>query len=181
MSDMFTILNQLAGMFDDEAKKMIDRINTGADYTSDVFNEPVEFSVDIERPKSLKGYHGVYVFIMTEDVYMITDQFWAWNAVAGAPFEYCKNRNLQKGECLYVGSCSSKSIYSRMGEHFKADVSTTSLNINHPNRNLLKNSVKIIAFPLKKKYDGYSTRLIVTSLEERLHSELKPLTGKSKV
>ncbi len=180
MSDMITVLNRLTGMFDAEAKKMIDRINTGADYTSDVFNDTVEFSVNIERPRSLIGYRGVYIFIMTEDVSMTIEQCWGWNNVAGAPFEYCKNRDLLKGKCLYVGSCSSKSIYSRMGEHFKSDGSITSLNINHPNRELLKNSVKIIAFPLKREFDNYS-RLVVTSLEERLHDALKPITGKRRV
>jgi hypothetical protein len=177
---MITILNQLTGLFDAEAKKMLDRINTGADYTSDVFNDPVEFSVNIERPKSLIGYRGVYIFIMTEDVSMTTEQCWGWNNVAGAPFEYCKNRDLLKGQCLYVGSCSSKSIYSRMGEHFKSDGSTTSLNINHPNRELLKNSVKIIAFPLKRKYDLYS-RLIVTSIEKILSDALGQIVGKKRV
>lgn len=180
MNDMITILNQLNGVFDAETNKMLDRINKGSAYTSDVFKDPVEFSVDIERPWCLRGYRGVYVFIMTEDVYMTTEQCWRWNAIAGAPFEYCKNHVLQNGKCLYVGSCSSNSIYTRMGQHFKSDGSTTSLNINHPNRVLLKNSVKIIAFPLKREYDNYS-RLIVTSIEERLHIELNSLIGKRKV
>lgn len=70
MSDLITILNQLNDMFDAEAKKILDRINKGSAYTSDVFKDPVEFSVDIERPKSLRGYRGVYVFIMTENINM---------------------------------------------------------------------------------------------------------------
>lgn len=178
MSDVSTMLQQLYDILEAEADKIINRINNGGDYSSEMFENPIEFLVD-ERPPKLIGYYGVYAFVISEDVHLSYEQVLKWCGISGAPYNDYRIRDLSEGMSLYVGSCSSESIYSRMGNHFKSDGSATSLNINHPNRVFLKDFVRIMAFPLKREYDKYA-KLIVTFIEKRMHDVLKPITGKSK-
>jgi hypothetical protein len=175
---MLRELAQLDDAFNIESKKIIRAIH-GESYESTVFEKPAVFSRLEDRPQSLRGFAGIYVFMVSEYVPLTTTQVRKWADVNGAGFNDWFQGDLHKGDCLYVGS-STKSIYVRIRQHFLDSGENTSLHLGHPKRNMLLNSVTVYAFPIKKDFSKYY-RLILTSIEKNLHGELRPKAGSSRV
>jgi len=178
------LLVELNYIFNNEANNIINYIHNQQDYNSDIFDEPVSTDANENRPKSLRGQKGVYVVLFTENKHLTYEDITKWCSVKGAPFNIVwRDYAFEEAQCLYVGSCSSNSLYKRLGEHYRSDNEKYSLNINHPNRILLKDSIRILLFPLKKNLDlkEAEIRIVVTSIEKILHNRLHPLTGLSRV
>lgn len=165
-----------------ETKKMIVWANDqNSDYSSEIFDVPMQFSFPPALNK-LRGRMGLYIFITTEAKTLSYDDVKNWHLkIKGAGFKQWKKTEINDGDCLYVGSCTNKSLYSRIKEHFSKDGSYTALKLSHPTRNMLLDCVKCYAFPIKKEFSKQEIRIVVTSVEKELHNCLMPHCGSSRV
>ena len=88
--------------------------------------------------------------------------------------------DINDGDCLYLGSCVSKSLYSRIKEHFSIGGSYQALKLGHQARQVLFREVYCIAFPIKQKYSEQQYRILLPNIERKLHELLAPLCGSSR-
>ncbi len=177
---MRAALRTLSKIFDREAELIVNSLTNIEGYSSEVFYEPLVFSSLAERPNALRGMNGVYIFLLTEEIELTSDQVRAWNHVKGAGLNSWQAMALKQSDCLYVGSCCRQSLFTRIRHHFLGSGEVTALKLGHENRQLLLNSVQVYAYPIKSGYNEYM-RLVVTSIEERLHQCLHPKAGSSRV
>lgn len=161
-----------------ECDKIVECIH-GAEYHSDVFDQPFVFDTLADRPQKLWGRRGVYVFMIKKEVPLTTEQVRTWNKIIGAGFTNWRQGSLKEGDCLYVGS-STTSLFSRIRQHFIADGEQAALRLSDPRRSVVLDSVRVYAFPAKKIYNKHY-RLLVTTVESFLHEALRPKAGGSKV
>ena len=180
--DMQDILNQLCKKIDGEAKRILSVINTGSDFSSDVFDSPVVIETWSDSQRALWGKQGIYVFMVRDAVTLKYEQVLVWNeTLEGAKFRKYQDTPINDGDCLYLGSCVNKSLYSRVKEHFSANGSYKALKLSHPARNILLGTVYCIAFPIRRSYTEGQYRILLPALEKRLHDDLLPLCGSSRV
>ena len=138
MSRITQICNELETELLAEANKIATALGDLDSYSSDAFSSPVFISC-VEDRKPLLGKHGIYVFVLTEDVTLSCEETRKWNLeVSGASFFQCEEKEMKKGDCFYLGSCISESLYVRMGHHYAANGSATGLKLSHPARNSMK-------------------------------------------
>ena len=68
-------------------------------------------------------------------------------------------QDLNKGDCLYVGSAYSKtgSLAVRLGQHFGPGKGSEprGLALNYSTRNVVNGKVKVVIFPLKREFKKY--------------------------
>ena len=171
------LIQQFNRLTEEESNKIIQSIENQCAWESELFDDPIVFGVEDGRPASLKGRKGIYIFMVTDDIELSREQVSLWNRIPGAPIEWVEDKLALKGTCLYLGSSTSNSLYVRLGDHFKGDGTKTSLNLNHPGREIFKDSVEIYAFPVKKTYKE-NLEWIVKAIEMLLHEKMSPLTGK---
>ena len=126
----------------------------------------------------MRGKKGVYIFLITNPVFLDNNIVFKWNSVPGAGFKLYNQPSLVVGDCLYVGS--SESLYGRMREHFSDNSGAASLKLSHPNRKIALDSVCVYSFALKREFAEYSS-IIITQIEKRLHNSLQPKAGSSRV
>ena len=179
---MQDILNQLCEKIDSEAKRITSAINAGTPFCSEVFDPPVVIEQWTGNHRALWGRHGIYVFLVRDAVTLKYEQVFAWNeTLEGAKFRKYEDTLINDGDCLYLGSCVSKSLYVRIREHFSSDGNYQALKLSHPVRKSLLDMVYCIAFPIKRSYTDQQYRILLPALEKRLHDCLPPLCGSSRV
>ena len=180
---MIDILMSLAEELHIESTKIQSWIINNEKYSSHVFDDPIRFNAKAERPKSIRGRRGIYIFVSKKRIPMNRRIVTAWNDVGGAGFneDYLKNiTSIKEGDCFYLGSCASEdsgSLYVRIGQHLG---NYSGLKLANPTRVFMKDSLDVIAFPIRKEYKGYY-RIILTTIEKQLHLIIKPKTGASRV
>ena len=181
----------------EKAWKYVDRvINSDStiinqQYQRDLFDE---YAVFISAPqpndneaKKIKGRHGIYIFLLTDDVVITKEQVEGYNSLVGAKLKKefwgkdgCGQYIINM--CLYTGSCINKSLYSRLREHFGVigSANTACLHIESPERRFLKGKVIVYAFPIRKQYEDH-LRVIIPALEHQMHEQFCPIAGTSRV
>ena len=179
--DLVERLDGLFNVFQAETKNIVNCIKSGTEYTSEVFDMPIIMD-DEERPWNLRGRHGVYVFMVVEDVQLTIQDVHNWRNAGGAGLKSSLPQTLHSGDCLYVGSCVSKdnSLYVRIRQHFAIDGTFTALKLRNKDRKILYKKVKAYIYPARKEYENYY-RVILTSIEKNLHIQLLPRAGCSRV
>ena len=172
---------QLCEKMNSEARQIVSFVNKDSTFCSDIFALPVIMEKWSDKAKTLRGRYGIYVFLVENAISLSYEQVFSWNeALAGAKFKEYKNLQINEGDCLYVGSCVSKSLYSRVKEHFSDGGSFQALKLEHPNRKNLFDVI-CIAFPIKCDYSEHHRRILLPALEKRLHELLLPLCGSNRV
>lgn len=147
------------------------------DFFSDVF---IFYGKDYSENAGFRdvwGKEGIYIFYINEDIYLDKKAVFDFNEHAnGAKFKNYNAQNLKKGDCLYIGSSTSNSLYTRINQHFKESDCYGSLHLTEKNREILKNKVKIVAFSVKDKNLKYNPA-ILKIIEQELHEIYKPKAG----
>lgn len=175
---MVNILKQLSDVFDKESANIVKSIRNNDGYSSDIFSGAFSFDSITSRPRQIRGKSGVYVFIISKAVAFNTEEVRKWNSIEGAGFKDYQEKTLNAGDCLYVGS--GDSIFQRMTAHFGAEGESTGLKLGHDKRKKAEKCVRVYAFPLKEDFAEYSD-MIIRQVEKRLHAELKPIAGSSRI
>ncbi len=180
--DMQAVLRQLCEKIEKEALQITSAINAGSTFCSTVFDNPIVIQKWHEQDRRLRGQKGIYVFIVRNALTLEYKQVFDWNeTLKGAKFREYKKIDINDGDCLYIGSCVSKSLYSRIKEHFSDSGSYYALKLGHPARQELHNTVYCVAFPIKCNYTQQQYRILLPALEKRLHDLLVPLCGSNRV
>lgn len=181
---MIELLQRLTDSLEEETNKIIDFLSTGEMYTSSVFDDPVIFKPEQDRPHALWGKRGVYAFKVIDEVKIEHNQVLAWNNVGYAGFNDYFLSEIHSGEYLYIGSCAGQgngsSLYTRMNHHLTDNHEPSALKLGHPDRCFIRDKVEIYAFPIKTVYRQYY-RIILTSIEKRMHELLRPKAGGNSV
>lgn len=180
---LLDLLEALDGIVESEAHGIVKRINGGT-YESAVFTNM--FSIDeLEshlRPKEIRGKKGIYIFTMKGNYSLSAEQIRRWNSkVNGAGFKKYEAIELHKGQCLYLGSCVSESLYVRIGQHMGDKGEATGLKLSHSTRSFLKNAVHVYVFPISNNYNPRYYRYILPQIERSLHDKLEPVAGSKRV
>ena len=180
---------QFSERLQQETESIINKINGGEEEkTSDIFEDKIVFfsfpqQKDLER--ALRGKKGVYLFRITEDCELTKEQVKAWNNEWGSEFPVLsgvRNISLKKGDFLYIGSCYSESIYTRVQSHYSYK-DKSGLQLNREGRQILKDKVALYAFPIKKEYtkvEGLFANCILPNVEKLLDNWLKPKAGSTR-
>ena len=181
---MYELLKNFNKKIRKEVEGICDLVLQKDDVSLDIFDSPSCFSKcpqNHPRPTSLWGRHGIYIFLIEHDEVISENKVRKWNELnQGASFKNYKPYDLKQGDCLYVGDCVSFSLYTRIRQHFANQESYSSLKLNNPARNFLLNNVKIYAFPIKNVYTEEMYRVILPTIEKRLHELLQPKCGSSR-
>lgn len=66
----------------------------------------------------------------------------------------------------------------RLGHHFgpTPGCNPMGLALNHPSRIILRDKVRVAAFPIKREFEDYAP-LLLDHTEAELHNILKPIAG----
>lgn len=180
---------QFSERLQQETESIINKINGGEEEkTSDIFEDKIVFfsfpqQKDLER--ALRGKKGVYLFRITEDCELTKEQVKAWNDEWGSEFPALsgvRDISLKKGDFLYIGSCYSESIYTRVQSHYSYK-DKSGLQLNREGRQILKDKVALYAFPIKKEYtkeEGMFAKCILPIVEKMLDNRLKPKAGSTR-
>ena len=114
------LLDILWELLDGEAQNIRDYIlgDQTQPYESEVFEAIFKFQSLESRPRETRGKLGVYVFMVTKPVELNFERVSGWNNISNAGFKSVHQESLRANDCLYVGSCTTNSIYSRMTQHF---------------------------------------------------------------
>lgn len=131
--------------------------------------------------KQVKGKYGIYIIYLNEHLFLDRGVVFNFNESAkGGKFKEYKSYDLKDGTCIYLGSCVSKSLYSRLNQHFKDSDCFSSLHLENKNREILKDKIKIVAFPVK--ISGFDCNdILLKKIEQKLHNNLKPTNGSSRM
>ena len=154
-------------------------------FESDTFEAPIiidSFPTKDELSKKLRGKHGVYIFFVKDAITLSKQEVKEWNSLSGAKFPPNKELNINGGDCLYVGSCYSKntSLYRRMKVHYSYDPTATGLQLGDTKREILKDKVKFVVFPINKSFTAPHRKMVLPIIEKRLHETLHPKAGFSR-
>lgn len=175
----------ITNFIESELNYILSCVQGNTDIQSEFFSEPyVLFGKDFQYETGfteLKGRFGIYIFYICENMSLSYDDVSNFNKInKGASFNgIWRPMNLEESTCFYVGSSVSKSLFSRLNEHFGKNSCTSSLHLNHPNRGNLNDKLKIYVFPVKFScYDN--TDIILRKIEQKLHNNLNPTNGSSR-
>ena len=136
---------------------------------------------DYQNNKSynqVRGEHGIYIIYMNEDLLLNYKLVYNFNENGtGGKFKEYREYNLKKGDCIYLGTCISKSLFSRLHQHFENSNCYGSLQLGNEFRKILKDKIKIFAFPIKSSCN----EILLKNIEKRLHEILNPTNGSKRV
>ena len=177
---MKELLENIENVFDDETQKITTYIYNNKQFSSDVFDTVVSFDSNNLNLSKMRGRKGIYVFIIKEKILIEYSVVQKWNELDGAGIKSYKKTIWEIDDCLYVGACRNKSLYSRINEHFSKEGACTSLKLSHENREFAKKIVKGYAFLLKRELETYGD-IVLPRIEKRLHQRLEPKAGRSRV
>lgn len=129
----------------------------------------------------LKSKFGIYFFFINENIELSYKEIFEFNECAsGGKFKRYMDTVLHKEDCLYLGSSTSESLYTRLNQHFDDKDSPASLHLSLKKRRILKRKVKIYAFPVKNKKIK-NIDVLLKAIEKELHNIYKPLVGSNRV
>lgn len=165
-----------------------------SEFKSDVFDKPRVFCTCISdeeiiiETNKLRERYGIYVFIANEDFEFTEERISAWKKCSGASLNsQDKNKNMRpfnvkKGSQIYLGSCYSESLLTRVKEHCTQamDVQKASLKLNNKNRKWVKPFLKVYCFPIKPIFSESELRVILPATEKFLHGKCQPIIGSSR-
>ena len=177
--ELIEIFQEFDAVIAKETAMISDYITNTLSYESTLFDQPFIMEND-KRPEALRGRKGVYIFILTADVRFEKRDVSEWRKVRGAGLNNELKKEYRSGDCLYVGSCQSQSLYTRIRQHFAEKGDFTALKLRDPRRMIMYGKTKAFIFPIKQEYKEYN-RIILTSIERKLHNHFSPLAGGSKV
>ena len=129
----------------------------------------------------LKGKLGIYLFFITDNISLTYENVLKFNEYgSGGKFKAYHQTNLHKGDCLYLGSSTSKSLYSRLQTHFNNKKEPSALHLSLTDRKILKDKVKIYVFPVANgKYKNIN--ILLKAIEKELHDIYNPISGSPRV
>lgn len=127
------------------------------------------------------GLNGIYIIYMNENLFLSDKMVFDFNESAkGGKFKEYKSYDLKKGTCIYLGSCVSESLFTRINQHFKDNSNFGSLHLMNEKRKIIKDKIKIVAFPIK--YSALEcSNILLKKIEEELHRNLNPTNGSSRI
>lgn len=161
----------------------------GGEFKSDIFDTPCSFLASVSEEelkkniKKLRARHGIYIFVMKNNLFISSQQMLEWNKVKSAHIKFSCNPqdiNAKENDCFYIGSCCKKSLETRIQDHFKAN-NASSLKLNNCKREWIKNSLMVYCFPIKSIFDKEVIQMILHTIEKHLHNDLKAIAGSSRV
>ena len=131
------------------------------------------------------GKHGIYIIFIDKNVCLDYNAVYNFNESPNSTGgKICPNHYeaiyLKEGDCLYLGSATKESLYSRLNQHFRESTCYSSLHLNDENRIILKDKIKIFAFPVKNEKVKHTTMLL-KSIEKELHEIYRPKAGGNRV
>ncbi len=180
-SQMLKLMKSLDAKIENEAQGIYERLHGGG--TSSILFPtmiPIENLEETARPRELIGKKGIYAFILKNDCSIPRRQIRQWMEVKSAGFKHeNKDIELHKSDCLYVGSCVSKSLYVRLAEHV-GNKGVSALSLSHPKREFLKPYLICYAFPIDKSISKEYYKYCLPQIERKLHDKLEPVTGSSR-
>lgn len=158
-------------------------LNTNVYSNDDFFsNAFISYGKDYIDGISFKdgwGKNGIYIIFMDTDVYLDYNAVYNFNECATGG-KICLNHYeaiyLKNGDCIYLGSATKESLYSRLNQHFRKSTCYSSLHLNEENRIILKDKIKIFAFPVKNKKIKHIATLLKV-IEKELHEIYRPKAG----
>lgn len=155
------------------------------DVSSELFECCVQCKKSLTRGsydgKKLIGKYGIYIFVLTEDVMISSEEFARYQSISGARIkERIEGETVFfEEQCLYTGSSIRNSLYVRINQHFNNKIKPAALHIGHRNRNVFMGKTVVYAFPIKKEFYEY-LKIIVPQLETYMHEQFCPIAGSSR-
>lgn len=180
MDDWRTLFAEIFEKARQEGRLIADVIQNDTTLQSDLF-DPALILTPFDSRSLLRGRPGVYIFTMVEDVLLTRDQVQKWDELdsqtVSAGIYPWADTELSKGQCLYLGK-SKISLMARLGHHFGPNpgCNPIGLALNHSSRIILKDKVRVAAFPIKREFKNYAP-LVLDHTEAELHHILKPIAG----
>ena len=175
------VLVKFRDFIETEFKNIEAYIGRGQVFNSSIFDEPVVIEDRLHDNKSpIRGRKGIYLFMFTGAGDLLEDEINEYNSISGAKIKKNNKPYYNEVDCLYVGSCVSESLYTRINQHYSKDDRYTALKLDNNKRTALKNEVICVAIPMKKEYSEFY-RLVLPHIEKRLHEEIYPMAGSSRV
>ena len=121
------------------------------DFFSNVF---ISYGKDYIEGVSFKdglGKSGIYIIFMDRSIDLDFNAVYNFNESPNSTGgRICPNHYesiyLKEGDCLYLGSATEKSLFSRLNQHFRKSTCYSSLHLNDENRIILKDKIKIFFF-----------------------------------
>jgi len=179
-----TIINSLADFIDFETNiicsSLLDEKFNDCSFFQNMY---IYYGKNYEHGKSfaeLKGKFGIYLFFINDGINLSYKEVFDFNDCAsGAKFKDYSDINLTIGDCLYLGSSTSESLYTRMNQHFNDKIEPAALHLSLEKRKMLKNIVKIYAFPVPDK-SIKNIDVLLKAIEKELHNLYEPLAGSNR-
>ena len=183
VSNWNELLEGLTAKINSEGKSVSEAVDDPYHLISDIFEPGIVLTSESGR-REFDGRKGLYIFFMTDDVHLTRQQVSTWNTKPReAGLSSTLAQDLNKGDCLYVGSAYSKtgSLSVRLGKHFGPSNGSEphGLALNYPTRNAVSGKVRVVIFPLKREFNKYAP-LILPRIEKVLHNLLSPKAGSSR-
>ncbi len=174
--------NEINKFVENEIEYIQNCINNIHEVESEIFlKEYIFYGKDYQNNKSynqVRGEHGIYIIYMNEDLLLNYKLVYNFNENGtGGKFKEYREYNLKKGDCIYLGTCISKSLFSRLHQHFENSNCYGSLQLGNEFRKILKDKIKIFAFPIKSSCN----EILLKNIEKRLHEILNPTNGSKRV
>ena len=185
MKDFKDSLTAIKRVIKKEMNKIVEYLKnpSGVTYIHGIFDGVYSFSTLEELEKlNLRARRGIYVFKLKSNV-TLSDDF---NLTPCGATLNDDNKNLTANDILYLGK--SKSVKVRLKQHFSENSSSpNSLKLGADNRQNLLGTFTCYIFTMDSIYnstDGnknVAENIILGSVEDLLHDELKPKVGSRRI
>ena len=178
---MLRTLESIDNALEYEVMTIVQHIKNANEYTSELFDLPIVVRDFPSDNIGLRGRYGIYIFCFLSDLHIDREMINKWSKpVFGIKFSnYYGEFDCNIGDCLYLGSSISKSLLTRVRQHYKEHYENAALLLNSKERNFIKPYIKCIVFPIKNDVKKYR-KMIIPVIEKKLHETLKPLCGSSR-
>ena len=182
-------VKQLMAFLSAEANEAVDYIESviqdyeNAPHKSEHFSDVLLIEDYVYNPnptgqlrKSLWGRRGVYVFVVKESFHLSYEEVSEYcSQCSGAGFPDWHEKDIEEGQHFYQGSAASKSLHSRMKDHYSEHSNIAAIQLNNPHRVIVKDKLKVFVFPVIRKLDNES--FFIRMVEDRLHERFPAITG----
>ena len=129
-----------------------------------------------ELKKATWGRKGLYVFVVTQDFELNTKEVKEYCSIAGAGFwDTPLPQSLRAGDHFYQGSTISKSLHTRIKEHYSEKSDQSAICLNNPKRIIAKDKIELYIFPIRKEFEKYP--FFIRMIEAELHEKFRARTG----
>lgn len=126
--------------------------------------------------KATRGRHGVYVFVVNTDFVLSKQEVHDYcEKCQGAGINIRGERHLAKGQHFYQGSATGTSLHTRIKEHYSVHSQISALQLNNPNRIVVKDKLTLFIFPVVASLDYQS--FFIRMIEEEIHNRHKAIAG----